>query len=89
MNIFFLYYNFFSVNDTENLQHGGCLYNGDSQVLYWADVSSEIAFVVPTINNSRKHLSQSHNEYNISHSSETSGLYYLLHYSIFLCELFI
>ncbi|XP_075220156.1 ral GTPase-activating protein subunit beta isoform X3 [Lycorma delicatula] len=59
------------VNESENLQHGGCLYNGDTQVLYWADVSSEIAFVVPTINNSRKH--HSHNEYNISHSSETSG----------------
>jgi hypothetical protein len=28
--------------------HGGSLYNGDSQVLYWADASSEIAFVVPT-----------------------------------------
>ncbi|XP_033610459.1 ral GTPase-activating protein subunit beta isoform X8 [Cryptotermes secundus] len=28
--------------------HGGSAYNGDSQVLYWADASSEIAFVVPT-----------------------------------------
>ncbi|XP_014486488.1 PREDICTED: ral GTPase-activating protein subunit beta isoform X3 [Dinoponera quadriceps] len=28
--------------------HGGALYNGDTHVLYWADVSSEIAFVVPT-----------------------------------------
>ncbi|XP_043270594.1 ral GTPase-activating protein subunit beta isoform X3 [Venturia canescens] len=27
--------------------HGGALYNGDTHVLYWADVSSEIAFVVP------------------------------------------
>lgn len=27
---------------------GGALYNGDTHVLYWADVSSEIAFVVPT-----------------------------------------
>uniref|UniRef100_A0A1B6CX62 Rap-GAP domain-containing protein n=1 Tax=Clastoptera arizonana TaxID=38151 RepID=A0A1B6CX62_9HEMI len=35
--------------------HGGSLYNGDSQVLYWADVSSEIAFVVPTLISSRKH----------------------------------
>lgn len=31
--------------------HGGSLYNGDTQALYWADVSSEIAFVVPTANN--------------------------------------
>lgn len=29
-------------------KHGGSAYNGDSQVLYWADASSEIAFVVPT-----------------------------------------
>ncbi|XP_020285892.1 ral GTPase-activating protein subunit beta isoform X2 [Pseudomyrmex gracilis] len=28
--------------------HGGALYNGDTHVLYWADVSSEIAFVVST-----------------------------------------
>lgn len=28
--------------------HGGALYNGDTHVLYWADVSSEVAFVVPT-----------------------------------------
>ncbi|KAK9303956.1 hypothetical protein QLX08_004534 [Tetragonisca angustula] len=28
--------------------HGGALYNGDTHVLYWADVSSEIAFIVPT-----------------------------------------
>ncbi|XP_025410091.1 ral GTPase-activating protein subunit beta isoform X8 [Sipha flava] len=31
-----------------NTTHGGSLYNGESQVIYWADVSSEIAFVVPT-----------------------------------------
>lgn len=29
-------------------EHGGSLYNGSTHVLYWADVSSEIAFVVPT-----------------------------------------
>jgi len=28
--------------------HGGSLYNGDKWVLYWSDVTSEIAFVVPT-----------------------------------------
>lgn len=31
-----------------NTSHGGSLYNGETQVIYWADVSSEIAFVVPT-----------------------------------------
>lgn len=29
-------------------EHGGALYNGNTHVLYWADVSSEVAFVVPT-----------------------------------------
>lgn len=28
--------------------HGGALYNGDTHILYWADVSSEVAFIVPT-----------------------------------------
>ena len=28
--------------------HGGSVYNGSSQVLYWADGFSEIAFIVPT-----------------------------------------
>ncbi|XP_060069949.1 ral GTPase-activating protein subunit beta-like isoform X1 [Ylistrum balloti] len=28
---------------------GGCIYDGRQQVLYWADVSSEVAFVVPSI----------------------------------------
>ncbi|XP_033225547.1 ral GTPase-activating protein subunit beta isoform X3 [Belonocnema kinseyi] len=32
---------------TQN-DHGGSLYDGNTHVLYWADVSSEIAFVVPT-----------------------------------------
>ncbi|XP_077290167.1 ral GTPase-activating protein subunit beta isoform X2 [Arctopsyche grandis] len=32
--------------DPEN--HGGALYNGDTHILYWADASSEIAFIVPT-----------------------------------------
>lgn len=30
--------------------HGGALYNGNTHLLYWADVSSEIAFLVPTRN---------------------------------------
>ncbi|GFG30495.1 hypothetical protein Cfor_08118 [Coptotermes formosanus] len=37
-----------SEEDAAPSNHGGSLYNGDSQVLYWADASSEIAFVVPT-----------------------------------------
>ena len=28
--------------------HGGAIFNGDHHVLYWADASSEIAFVVPS-----------------------------------------
>ncbi|XP_063235788.1 ral GTPase-activating protein subunit beta isoform X2 [Bacillus rossius redtenbacheri] len=28
--------------------HGGCLYNGETKVLYWADATSEVAFVVPS-----------------------------------------
>lgn len=28
--------------------HGGSLYNGEKCILYWADVTSEVAFVVPT-----------------------------------------
>lgn len=42
----------------EDLQpgHGGSLFNGDSHVLYWADVSAEIAFVVPTAVHNSKHF---------------------------------
>ena len=29
--------------------HGGSLYNGETHVLYHADVMSEIAFVVPSL----------------------------------------
>ncbi|KAJ9585303.1 hypothetical protein L9F63_002888 [Diploptera punctata] len=36
-------------DDNENTSnHGGSLYNGEKNILYWADASSEIAFVVPT-----------------------------------------
>nr|CAD7256268.1 unnamed protein product [Timema shepardi] len=38
----------FVVVDHTSNSHGGCLYNGESQVLYWADATSEIAFVVPS-----------------------------------------
>nr|CAD7403840.1 unnamed protein product [Timema poppensis] len=37
-----------TVVDHPSSSHGGCLYNGESQVLYWADATSEIAFVVPS-----------------------------------------
>ncbi|XP_014219177.1 ral GTPase-activating protein subunit beta isoform X2 [Copidosoma floridanum] len=33
----------------DNDDHGGALYNGNTHVLYWADVSSEVAFVVSTL----------------------------------------
>ncbi|XP_058804059.1 ral GTPase-activating protein subunit beta isoform X2 [Phymastichus coffea] len=38
-----------NVPSNEESEHGGALYNGTTHVLYWADVSSEIAFVVPTL----------------------------------------
>lgn len=49
-----------SILDSENehYSHGGSLYNGDTQVLYWADVSSEIAFVVPTMHRMRKEFDE-------------------------------
>lgn len=37
-----------SNNENPNTSHGGSLYSGETHVIYWADVSSEIAFVVPT-----------------------------------------
>lgn len=38
-----------AVHQPDEDEHGGALYNGSSHVLYWADVSSEVAFVVPTL----------------------------------------
>lgn len=40
--------------------HGGSLFNGESHILYWADVSSEIAFVVPTAQRKAKHFNDFH-----------------------------
>nr|XP_054758324.1 ral GTPase-activating protein subunit beta-like isoform X2 [Lytechinus pictus] len=40
-------------NVREELNHGGSLYSGKKQVLYFADFSSEIAFVVPTEDDSK------------------------------------
>lgn len=37
-----------SQTNVEVEEHGGALYNGDTHILYWADASSEIAFIVPT-----------------------------------------
>ncbi|XP_050058118.1 ral GTPase-activating protein subunit beta isoform X4 [Aphis gossypii] len=42
-----------------NTSHGGSLYNGETHVIYWADVSSEIAFVVPTNYKERVNLQKS------------------------------
>ncbi|XP_046680687.1 ral GTPase-activating protein subunit beta isoform X3 [Homalodisca vitripennis] len=48
---------------TESLpSHGGSLFNGDSHVLYWADVSAEIAFVVPTSSRKSKHFDEFHQQ---------------------------
>lgn len=33
----------------DSAEHGGALYSGSSHVLYWADVSAEVAFIVPTL----------------------------------------
>ncbi|XP_059483480.1 ral GTPase-activating protein subunit beta isoform X11 [Neocloeon triangulifer] len=41
---------------TEDKNHGGSLFNGDHQVIYWADVGSELAFVVPTLKS--RHLTE-------------------------------
>ena len=41
----------FSVHFTDELypaNTGGSVYDGTQQVLYWADVASEVAFVVPS-----------------------------------------
>lgn len=40
-----------TTSQTDDGEHGGSLYNGNTHVLYWADVSSEVAFVVPTLSN--------------------------------------
>lgn len=50
------------VNELEDTPHGGSLFNGQSHVLYWADVSSEIAFVVPTPDN--KHAACNNGQHN-------------------------
>ncbi|XP_024939049.1 ral GTPase-activating protein subunit beta isoform X11 [Cephus cinctus] len=54
--------------------HGGALYNGDTHVLYWADVSSEIAFVVPTHSmNAISGESNDETNYNGDSSSNSQG----------------
>jgi hypothetical protein len=35
---------------------GGSVYDGRQQVLYWADVMSEVAFVVPSIDSYNRYL---------------------------------
>lgn len=59
-----------SKDQSVNTSHGGSLYNGETHVIYWADVSSEIAFVVPT--NVKEHVK--------SQKSEGIYLYYIFIY---------
>ncbi|XP_057325973.1 ral GTPase-activating protein subunit beta isoform X2 [Microplitis mediator] len=50
--------------------HGGAVFNGETHVLYWADVSSEIAFIVPT-GSALTHLPDNLDD--VSYNSDTSG----------------
>lgn len=40
---------FLDSSEKKELSHGGSLYNGRKQVLYFADALSEVAFVVPNL----------------------------------------
>lgn len=51
--------------------HGGALYNGDTHILYWADVGSEVAFIVPTVSSVSGQISDSLDE--VSYNSDTSS----------------
>jgi len=51
--------NKYTKDQNVNTPHGGSLYNGETHVIYWADVSSEIAFVVPTNYKERVNLQKS------------------------------
>ncbi|XP_053593188.1 ral GTPase-activating protein subunit beta isoform X4 [Microplitis demolitor] len=53
-----------------NSDHGGAVFNGETHVLYWADVSSEIAFIVPT-GSALTHLPDNLDD--VSYNSDTSG----------------
>ncbi|KAG8282598.1 hypothetical protein J6590_033302 [Homalodisca vitripennis] len=58
---------------TESLpSHGGSLFNGDSHVLYWADVSAEIAFVVPTSSRKSKHFDEFHQQDSVLEDGDDS-----------------
>jgi len=60
--------------DMKNENHGGALYNGERQVLYWADVTSEIAFIVPTERSSRWNGNEmTRVVWNVSASSSSGG----------------
>ncbi|XP_015122062.1 ral GTPase-activating protein subunit beta isoform X3 [Diachasma alloeum] len=56
-----------TLNASEN---GGSLYSGDTHVLYWADVSSEIAFIVPTATSS----ASSNSNHQVSDCLEDQGI---------------
>lgn len=47
---------------------GGSIYDGQQQVLYWADVSSEVAFIVPSLENFNRLQNDGGNHYNQAHS---------------------
>lgn len=46
---------------------GGAIYNGEQQVLYWSDVISEMAFVVPTVESKR------HDDASVWNNSGSNG----------------
>lgn len=59
----------------EEKNHGGSLFNGDHQVIYWADVSSELAFVVPTLKS--RHLTETsavHSSPDLSESRRSTSI---------------
>lgn len=81
LHIVFVVHKFYScvaVEQWVSIEHGGSLYNGEMQVLYWADVSSEIAFVVPTASNLGASIMQGAEvdrlDWNISINSSNSSL---------------
>ena len=51
---------FIFVDDVYQTGTGGSAYDGRQQVLYWADVMSEIAFVVPSAEMYNRYLADPH-----------------------------
>ena len=61
----------FTVAGDYQMSTGGSVYDGRQQVLYWADVSSEVAFVVPS------------NECKVFLNNSPGGWYHRLAYSLY------